>query len=1234
MATIDRRGMTVDATDSPIAGNPNPGLAIKVPARVATTANIVLSGLQTIDGIALAAGDRVLVWQQIDTTANGIYNCWTGPWKRAPDAKDDSQWVNGCRLLVTSGNVYALSEFVVATPDPIRLGTTHLSIIQRPNIFTGAVFTGAVTVTNPVPDINSLTIRTGSATRYAAIGIGRTADDGTIGVVGVANQFFTGTAAGDFVIKGLSSNKLWFGIGGLSAAGYIDSSNGWNFLTPQTTTVADGNGAAFRSGASTKYTAISIGRTAEEGVVGVAGAANQFFTGTAAGDLAIKGTNANKLWFGIGGLTSAGHINSSNQWFLDGAATITNIVPDINSLSVRTGSATRYAAIGIGRTADDGTIGVVGVANQFFTGTAAGDFVLKGLSSNKLWFGIGGLTAAGYIDSSNRVVLGTTAASAPDAILTASSNVSPLPSNPDPSEQWPLRVGAADGKITVLGIDSFGAGMLSALVLEHARGTNAVKAAVQTGDVVGAITAHGYYTGGASGYSGGFAQVRFIAAGDFSDTSQPGQVSIWTTPIGSMAGSLVEVARFDQDRSTSLFGALSVTNIVPDINSLTIHTGSATRYAAIGIGRTADDGTIGVVGVANQFFTGTAAGDFVLKGLSSNKLWFGIGGLTAAGYIDSSNRWVLGTTASSAANAILTVSGNAAALPSASGPLQVGSADGVETVMTLDTFENFIGSAFIGRSARTSAAAPSATQAGDILAIFGAIGRGASAYSLTNAQIRMMANQTFTGSAQGTRMDFLVTPNGSTGAAIIVAGSIENDGGLTWPRTVTGGSQGAGSGNFSSLFVAGAPVLAGVTLDTDATLAANSAARVPAQSAVKSYVDNAITGIKWKPSVLCATTANITLSGEQTIDGQTTSASRVLVKNQTTGSQNGIYVSAAGAWTRATDADTAAEITQATVFVQQGTLNADTQWTCSTDNITLGTTALTFSQVSGAGTYSAGTGLSLSGNQFSIDSTVATLTGSQTLTNKTLVAPALGTPASGVATNLTGTAAGLTAGNVTTNANLTGDVTSIGNATTLTNAPVIAKVLTGYVSGAGTVAATDSILGAIQKLNGNDALALPKAGGTMSGAIAMGGNNITGAGTVAATLVTMNGGVAGFIEFLLASANFNSTADQSIAINLPTGYTRYRILNIIVSNPSVSLTTAAGGFYTAAAKGGTAIVAAGQTYSALTNNTASTSGSLMAATIVNSATAFFTANPIYFSLTTPQGSAATADISIVIQPLA
>ncbi|MES2731731.1 MAG: hypothetical protein V4714_08285 [Bacteroidota bacterium] len=89
------------------------------------------------------------------------------------------------------------------------------------------------------------------------------------------------------------------------------------------------------------------------------------------------------------------------------------------------------------------------------------------------------------------------------------------------------------------------------------------------------------------------------------------------------------------------------------------------------------------------------------------------------------------------------------------------------------------------------------------------------------------------------------------------------------------------------------------------------------------------------------------------------------------------------------------------------------------------------------------------------------------LISPSFTTPNLGTPSAGVATNLTGTAAGLTAGNVTTNANLTGEVTSVGNAATVTNSAVIGKVLTGYASGAGTVSSSDNILQAIQKLNGN-----------------------------------------------------------------------------------------------------------------------------------------------------------------------
>jgi hypothetical protein len=164
-----------------------------------------------------------------------------------------------------------------------------------------------------------------------------------------------------------------------------------------------------------------------------------------------------------------------------------------------------------------------------------------------------------------------------------------------------------------------------------------------------------------------------------------------------------------------------------------------------------------------------------------------------------------------------------------------------------------------------------------------------------------------------------------------------------------------------------------------------------------------------KNAAYVATTANITLSGEQTIDGFTTSSSRVLVKNQTTTSQNGIYVSGAGSWTRATDADSWAELISAFVFVSQGTINGDTGWTCTVDaGGTLGTTAVTWTQFSGAGTYTAGTGLTLTGTQFSITNVgTASTYGSATQT------PVFTTNAQGQVSSVTNTTITPAIGSVT-----------------------------------------------------------------------------------------------------------------------------------------------------------------------------------------------------------------------------
>jgi hypothetical protein len=138
----------------------------------------------------------------------------------------------------------------------------------------------------------------------------------------------------------------------------------------------------------------------------------------------------------------------------------------------------------------------------------------------------------------------------------------------------------------------------------------------------------------------------------------------------------------------------------------------------------------------------------------------------------------------------------------------------------------------------------------------------------------------------------------------------------------------------------------------------------------KQYVDYYAAGLSWKQPALTGTSANITLSGLQTINGVTVVAGDVvLVKNQTTSSQNGIYVASAGAWTYSPGGDTWSEYVGAIIFITNGSL-AGTAWYCTAQpGGTLGTTAMTWSNFSVASSYTAGTGLTLTGTQFSITNT-------------------------------------------------------------------------------------------------------------------------------------------------------------------------------------------------------------------------------------------------------------------------
>ena len=141
-------------------------------------------------------------------------------------------------------------------------------------------------------------------------------------------------------------------------------------------------------------------------------------------------------------------------------------------------------------------------------------------------------------------------------------------------------------------------------------------------------------------------------------------------------------------------------------------------------------------------------------------------------------------------------------------------------------------------------------------------------------------------------------------------------------------------------------------------------------AANKGYVDGVAQGLDIKDSVKVGTTANITLSGTQTIDGVAVSADeRVLVKNQNTASENGLYLCKSGSWARTVDLAAGADAAGAFTFVEQGTVNGDNAFVCSSDkgSAVVGTNNLTFVQFSGAGQITASDGLTKSGNTLSVD---------------------------------------------------------------------------------------------------------------------------------------------------------------------------------------------------------------------------------------------------------------------------
>jgi hypothetical protein len=366
--------------------------------------------------------------------------------------------------------------------------------------------------------------------------------------------------------------------------------------------------------------------------------------------------------------------------------------------------------------------------------------------------------------------------------------------------------------------------------------------------------------------------------------------------------------------------------------------------------------------------------------------------------------------------------------------------------------------------------------------------------------------------------------------------------------TANGGTF-VGSGSFSGVTLSGT-----VTNGTDAT--------------TKNYVDAAVTGLSWKQAAKGATTASLTAtyangtagvgatltnSGAQaafTVDSVTFAVNdRVLVKNQSTTFQNGIYVvttvgTGSSNWvlTRATDADTPSELDGAAIYIQQGTSLADTGWTETATVTTIGTDPVVWAQFSGSGAYTAGTGLTLSGNQFSLTTPVSLANGG---TNASLTA-VNGGIAYSTGTALALSAAG-TSGQVLTSAGAAAPTwtTLSGVAVTTISFGTTGLTPNSATSGAVTVAGT-----LVPGNGGTGATAVPTNGQLLIG----NGTNYTVATLGSGTGISTTPG-AGTLTINNTGVTSNVATANQTTVSSATGAVTIGLSSTLIAPGSVQVTT-------------------------------------------------------------------------------
>lgn len=954
----------------------------------ATTAAITLSGLQVIDGYTTLAGDRVLVKNQANTALNGIYVASTTAWARSVDMETWSE-VPGAFTFVQYGDLYANTGWVTIAP---LTGTINVT----PIVWTQ--FSGAGTYTAGT----GLQL---NGTQFSIANTGVNA--GSYGVAAsvptlVINAQGQVTSATNTPISiapsqinapipnsSLANSSVTIGSSNLALGGTLTTLAGVSISGASNTLTSIPNSALVNNSVTFNGVTVALGSS---GTITAAtihpltfgtGLVSGSFDGSTSQTVSIANTTVTAGSYGSAGSVGTFTVNAQGQ--LTAASTVsiaisntqvsglgTMSTQNANNVSITGGSIS-----GVALTLDslDNTpIGATTPSTGKFTTLSASSTLTLGNYTGYVYAnGSGAVTASTTIPNTSITGLGTMSTQNANSVSITGGAISGVALTLDSLDNTPI--GAATpstGKFTTLGASgALTFGNYTGYVYANGAGVVTASTTIPNASLVNSsitINGNSVSLGGSTTVTASTTSALTFnnsGAGAVSGSTFNGgtavTVSYNTIGASPLAGStsLTTTGTVTTGTWSGLFGAVSGTNLT------NLTAGNLT-------------GTIPSTVLGNStLYLGTTA--IALNRASSNQGLTGILSITLPGA--SSGTVQLIPAAAVGTGTILTI-------PATTGTIITSGDTGTVTnTMLAGSIANnklvnsTISGVSLGSNLYTLTFGTHLT---------GTSYNGSGAVTIgTDATNANTASTIVARDASGNFSAGTITAN-LTGTATQVSNALTIGTGLTGTSYNGGSAVTIALGNVGTAGTYGSsyqvPVfttnaqgqITGVTNTTinAVTLTTGSITTNPVSNtdiANKLYVDTVAQGLSPKSPVLVATTTNIVLVGEQTIDGITTSSSRVLVKNQLLSQNNGIYVSSSGAWTRSSDANTWNQLVSAFVFVEEGNTQADTGWTCTVDpGGTLGTTPVTWVQFSGAGTYSAGTGLTLTGTVFSITNTAVT----------------------------------------------------------------------------------------------------------------------------------------------------------------------------------------------------------------------------------------------------------------------